>query len=317
MDNNMKEICDIIIENYRYAIKNLRYDGDYINHFGALTSGYKKMKIEDDRVKSIRSLIKRRTMNMSPFRGDVLYILSFLLVENNLDTENFVDELLDTFNKLIEENFIECGHLVISAYSITKYGDNKERKIICKRMRDIFNIIKQKYDSCTKQDDYVICALLALENVECDHICEEMDSIFNYFKKLDLFNNNELQGLTNSILLNNAEELIEPISKLIIKLEDNDLKIGNQFLQLVGFFDNEYNIDNTIYKIKEILKYLSNEETEYFYYIDKDFRNMIAVIIVFMYNNKKDVKYVDELLAFGVYSFLVSKNQGIFNEVLA
>ena len=44
---------------------------------------------------------------------------------------------------------------------------------------------------------------------------------------------------------------------------------------------------------------------------------MIAVVIVFMYNNKKDVEYVDEILAFGVYSFLVSKNQGILNEVLA
>ena len=317
MDNSIKEICDIIIENYRYAIYNLRYDGDYINHFGALTSGYKRMKIEDNRVKAIRSLIKRRTMNMSPFRGDILYILSFLLVENDLDTEKFVDELLDTFNELVEENFIECGHLVIAAYAITKYGDKKERKIICKRMKYIFNIIKQKYGSCTKQDDYVLCALLSLENVKYNDIYEKMDNIFDYFKKLDLFNKNELQGLTNSILLNNAEELIEPISKLIIKLEENDLKIANQFLQLVGFFDNEYNIDNTIYKIKEILKYLSNEETEYYYYIDKDFRNMIAVVIVFMYNNKKDVKYVDEILAFGVYSFLVSKNQGILNEVLA
>lgn len=317
MGSSMNEICDIIIENYRYAVQNLRYDGDYINHFGALTSGYKRMKIKDDRVKAIRSLIKRKTMNMSPFRGDALYILSFLLVENDLDSENFTDELLDTFDELVKENFIECGHLVIAAYSITKYADKKERKKICKRMKDIFNIIKQKYGSCTKQDDYVLCALIALENIKCNDIYEQMERIFNYLKKLDLFNNNELQGLTNSIILNKAEELIEPISKLIIKLEDNDLKIGNQFLQLLAFFNDESTIDDTIYKIKEILKYLSDEEAEYYFYIDKDFRNMIAVIIAFMYNNKKDVKYVDEMLAFGVYSFLVSKNQGILNEVLA
>ena len=33
MNKNIKEICDTTVKNYRYAVQNLRYDGDYINHF--------------------------------------------------------------------------------------------------------------------------------------------------------------------------------------------------------------------------------------------------------------------------------------------
>ena len=40
MNINVKEICDATVKNYRYAVQNLRYDGDYINHFSALLNGY-------------------------------------------------------------------------------------------------------------------------------------------------------------------------------------------------------------------------------------------------------------------------------------
>ena len=44
---------------------------------------------------------------------------------------------------------------------------------------------------------------------------------------------------------------------------------------------------------------------------------MIALVIAFKDSNNTVKKYVDELLAFGTYSFLLSKNQGMINEVLA
>ena len=76
-------------------------------------------------------------------------------------------------------------------------------------------------------------------------------------------------------------------------------------------------LDKSIENINEVIEYLCNEESEYSFYIDKDFRNMIAFTIVFMDYDEYKIKYVDELLAFGTYSFLLSKNQGILNEVLA
>lgn len=77
MNKNIKEICDTTVKNYRYAVQNLRYDGDYINHFSALLNGYYNKNIPQDEVKEVRLYIKNNTSKMSVFRGDMLYIYMF------------------------------------------------------------------------------------------------------------------------------------------------------------------------------------------------------------------------------------------------
>ncbi|MDU4660226.1 MAG: DUF4003 family protein, partial [Clostridium butyricum] len=205
----------------------------------------------------------------------------------------------------------------LSAFSIARYIDKSDRLITIKRTKHIFNIIKQKYGNLTKDDDYLLCTLLAVNGLEFECMTEYMDFIFNYMHDLKLFSNNGIQCLTNSILLNSNENTPDKISKLLVALEENELKIGYQFLQLFGVMVENQDIEKSICDIKKIIEYLCDEESEYNFYIDKDFRNMIAFVIAFTESGNTEKKYVDELLAFGTYSFLVSKSQGIINEVLA
>lgn len=317
MDNELKKICDITIKNYRYAVQNLRYDGDYINHFSALLNGYHKKEIPVKEVKEIRTCIKNRTSKMSSFRGDMLYILSFLIAFNHEIRNEVINDTIKMFDLLVEEGFEEGEYLILAAYSIVKYIGEDERKVVIKKMKHIFNIIKEKYGNLTKQDDYLLCALLAINGYEFESMTEYMELIFDCISDLNLFSKNGVQGLTNSILLNNDDDVPDKVSRLLIELEKNDLKIGYQFVQLLGVLVEDQEIDKSIGMIKQVIEYLCVEESEYDFYIDKDFRNMIAFVIVFVAYRHKSNKYVDELLAFGTYSFLVSKNQGMFNEILA
>lgn len=305
------------MENYRYAIRNLRYDGDYINHFSALINGYYNKKIIYEDVKKVRLYIKNNTSKMSMFRGDMLYILSFLICLSENDNIEMCDSIIETFDMFLEERFKESEYLVLSAFSIVRYINKSDRLITIKRAKHIFNIIKQRYGNLTKDDDYLLCTLLAINGLELEYMTEYMDFIFNYIHNLKLFSNNGIQCLTNSILLNNNENTPDKISKLLVALEDNELKIGYQFLQLFGVMVENQDIEKSIFDMKEIIEYLCDEESEYNFYIDKDFRNMIAFVIAFKESSEIENKYVDELLAFGTYSFLTSKNQGIINEVLA
>lgn len=317
MNNELKEICDMTIKNYRYAVQNLRYDGDYINHFSALLNGYHKKEIQGKEVKEIRTYIKNKTSKMSSFRGDMLYILSFLISFNHEKRNEVINDTISMFDLLIEEGFDESEYLILASYSIVKYTCEEEREAVMKKMVHIFNSIKEKHGNLTKQDDYLLCALLAINGCEIESITEYMEMIFDYISDLHLFSKNGAQGLTNSILLNSNDNVKDNVSKLLIELENNDLKIGYQFLQLLGVLVDDQNIDKSIGMIKQVIEYLCAEESEYDFYIDKDFRNMIALVIVFVTDRIKSNKYIDELLAFGTYSFLLSKNQGIFNEILA
>ena len=317
MNTEIKEICDTTVKNYRYTLRNLRYDGDYINHFSALLSGRYGKNIPDKEVKEVRVYIKNNTSKMSVFRGDILYIVSFLICMSDEDNIKLSNRILEVFDLLVDEGFKECEYLVLAALSIAKYVDKDSTEIIIKRTRHIFNIMKQKYGNLTKEDDYLLCTLLAINGLEFDSMTDYMEFIFNYMHDLKLFSNNGVQCLTNSILLNNNEDTPDKVSKLLVALGKNDLKIGHQFLQLLGVIVNNQDIETSINNIREIIEYLCDEESEYNFYIDKDFRNMIAFVIEFSNADDIQQKYVDELLAFGTYSFLVSKNQGILNEVLA
>ncbi|WP_294373140.1 DUF4003 family protein [uncultured Clostridium sp.] len=317
MEKIIKEICDTTVKNYRYAVRNLRYDGDYINHFSALLNGYHGKSIPYDEVKKIRVYIKNNTSKMSVFRGDILYILSFLISQSDTDNEKMSDEILEVFEMFTKERFSECEHLVLAAFSVVRYVEKDNRELIIKRTRHIFNIMKQKYGNLTKEDDYLLCTLLAIKGLKFDCMTEYMEFIFNYMHDLKLFSDNGVQCLTNSILLNSNENTPGKVSELIFALGKNDLKIGHQFLQLLGIMVEDQDIEKSVDKMREIIEYLCEEESEYNFYIDKDFRNMIAFVIAFNDYDNINKKYIDELLAFGTYSFLVSKNQGILNEVLA
>ena len=59
------------------------------------------------------------------------------------------------------------------------------------------------------------------------------------------------------------------------------------------------------------------EEAEYEFYMDKGFRFFIAMALLESSKNNRNERYIYELFSKGVYSLIVSKNQGIFDEVLA
>lgn len=307
------------IDNYVNAKERLRYDGDYINHFSALLNGYYNREIPFEEVKNIRKFIKDSTSRMSPFRGDMLYILSFLISCNNdyKDNKKIVLEIIEVFDLLIEENFKDSEYLILSAYAIVKYVDLQNRKNIICKTKDIFNIIKSRYNNVTKEDDYLFCTLLAINCSEFNSMTEYMELVFEYMTNLELFSNNGVQGLTNTILLNSYEDAAYKTEELLISLQKNGFKISHQFVSLLGALVKNRDSEEIMNNMREVIEYLCSEEIEYEFYIDKGFRDMIALIIVFTSKINESVKYLDELLAFSTYTFLVSKNQGVLNEVLA
>ena len=254
---------------------------------------------------------------MSVLRGDILYIVSFLIGLCSGDKISICDEIIEILQMLIENGFKECGYLVLVSYSLVRYCNKKDREDIIKKTKNIFVIMKEKYGNLTTEEDYLLCALLALDGLKVENFLEHEEYMFKNIHDLRLFSDNGVQCLVNSMMLNDKENISQKVSEFLLKLKAGSIKIGRQFLQLIGIMIKNQDLDKSIEDINEVIEYLCNEESEYNFYIDKDFRNMIAFIIVFMDYDGYKIKYVDELLAFGTYSFLLSKNQGILNEVLA
>lgn len=316
MENKIKSICDKTVYNYRISKEELRYDGDYINHFAAIIYGGREEEIPIKKVKEIRSCVKKETSRISAFRGDILYIVSFLIaLEDNV--EKFVSEMLDVYEKLIELDFRDSQYLVLASYSMVKYVEQEHRFSKIVKMREIYGVIRRKYKNVTNHEDYLECALLAINETEEDFIVTFMEEMFEEYKNIENLSKNSIQALSMTMMLNSKISAHDDINKLLLEINKKGMKIGRQFLPLLGANYQGVESGKFIDNINEIIDYLCNEEAEYEFYMDKGFRFFIALALLESSKNNKNERYLYELFSKGVYSLIVSKNQGIFDEVLA
>lgn len=316
MKENIKNICDKTVYNYRIAKEELRYDGDYINHLAAIIYGINEEDIPVKKIKEIRSEFKHETSRISCFRGDILYIISILIaLEEN--PEYIMENLLETYEKLMELEFRESQYLVIASYVMTKYVNKEYRYQKLIKMRGIYETIRKNYSNVTNHEDYLECALLAINGVDSDFIINYMGDTFENYNGMKNLSKNSIQALSMTLMLNGNEGTFDGIKNLFNKLEEENIKIVRQFLPLLGIVYRDNNPNEYIGKIKEIVNYLCEEEYEYEFYMDKGFRFFIALMLLESNKKSKEKRYMYELFSKGVYSLIVSKNQGIFDEVLA
>ncbi|MBM6839240.1 DUF4003 family protein, partial [Clostridium saudiense] len=148
----------------------------------------------------------------------------------------------------------------------------------------------------TQEDDYLVCALWALNDIEAEVINDFVDNVFDHIADANIRSKNGIQGLANAILLNGSSGHMYRSVEFIQQLEKRDIKLANQFLPLIGVL---YNINprRNVDLVEGIIDELCDQEYEYEYYIDKGFRTIIAISIIAFCNDSEKKIYVDELLA--------------------
>ena len=316
MDKFLVDRIQITVDNYRLAKEELRNDGDIINHFASLVFSHYEKEILVERVKEIRKDIKLNTPRISPFRGDTLNILSLLIATvDNEKQEQLIQDMYDTMEILEEEGFLSGSYLALTAFTISKYAQLKDKRYIISKIKELFIILKEKYSNITSEDDYLLCTLWVINDIQADTVDDFIENIFNHISDSNIRSKNGIQGLANAIILNGSSGEMYRSMEFILQLQKRNIKIANQFLPLIGVLSN-YNPRRNVDIVEGVIEYLCDEEVEYEYYLDKGFRTIIAIVIISFCSISNKRRYIDELLAQGIISFINSKNKGIFEEVL-
>ena len=316
MEKLLKDRINMTIDNYRSSKMNLRNDGDLINHFASLVFTRYEKEIPFEKVKLIRKYIKESSSRMSSFRGEILYILSILIALEDNDWKELISDIFKAQEILKDEGFNECDYLVLTAFVLAKYSKTKDKYKVAKKMKSVFILLKEKYYNITGEDDYLVCALWALNDIDINTIDEFIETIYNYMTNLNIKSKNGIQGLTNAIMLNGSSGQMYKTIELMLQMEKYEIKLAQQFLPLLGVLSNR-DVRKIISLINDVIELLCDEESEYEYYMDKGFRTIIAITIISFTTIDEERNYVDELLAQGVYCFIKSKNKGMFEEALA
>ncbi|MBX9138211.1 MULTISPECIES: DUF4003 family protein [unclassified Clostridium] len=316
MDKFLVDRIQMTVENYRLAKEELRNDGDIINHFASLVFSHYEKEIPVERVKDIRKKIKSDTTIMSPFRGDTLNILSLLIATvDNEKEEELIEDMYEIIENLEEQGFSSGSYLALTAFTISKYCRGKEKNDIISKIKELYIILKEKYSNITNDDDYLLCTLWVINNIQADTVDDFIENIFDHIADSHIRSKNGVQGLANAIILNGSSGEMYRTMEFMLQLQKRNIKIANQFLPLLGVISN-YNPRRNVDIVEGVIEYLCDEEGEYEYYIDKGFRTIISIVITAFCTMTDKKRYIDELLAQGILSFINSKNKGIFEEVL-
>ena len=317
MEKFLVDRIDRTVDNYRLAKEYLKNDGDILNHFASLVFSHYEKEIPIDRIKEIRKEIKAATPRMSPFRGDILYIISLLIATTDKEIQQeIIENMFSAMEKLEENGFRPCSHLVLTAYVIGRYGSARKQDEIVHKLKESYILLKEKYNNITNEDDYLLCALWSINNIEVKIVNDFIENVYDHVADYNVRTKNEVQGLSNAIILNGSSGQMYRNMEFLLQLQKRDIKIANQFLPLVGVLSNT-NPRRTVDLVEGVIEDLCDKEAEYEFYLDKGFRTIIAVVIVSFCTISDKRRYIDELLAHGVISFINSKNKGIFEEALS
>ena len=181
MDKFLVDRIQITVDNYRLAKEELRNDGDIINHFASLVFSHYEKEILVERVKEIRKDIKLNTPRISPFRGDTLNILSLLIATVDKEKqEQLIQDMYDTMEILEEEGFLSGSYLALTAFTISKYAQLKDKRYIISKIKELFIILKEKYSNITSEDDYLLCTLWVINDIQADTVDDFIENIFNH-----------------------------------------------------------------------------------------------------------------------------------------
>lgn len=253
---------------------------------------------------------------MSPFRGDTLNILSLLIATvDNEKEEELIEDMYEIIENLEEQGFSSGSYLALTAFTISKYCRGKEKNDIISKIKELYIILKEKYSNITNDDDYLLCTLWVINNIQADTVDDFIENIFDHIADSHIRSKNGVQGLANAIILNGSSGEMYRTMEFMLQLQKRNIKIANQFLPLLGVISN-YNPRRNVDIVEGVIEYLCDEEGEYEYYIDKGFRTIISIVITAFCTMTDKKRYIDELLAQGILSFINSKNKGIFEEVL-
>ena len=317
MEKFLVDRIDRTVDNYRLAKEYLKNDGDILNHFASLVFSHYEREIPIDRIKEIRKEIKAVTPRMSPFRGDILYIISLLIATTDKDMQQeIIENMFSAMEKLEENGFRPCSHLVLTAYVIGRYGNSRKQDDIVYKLKESYILLKEKYNNITNEDDYLLCALWSINNIEVKVVNDFIENVYDHVADYNIRTKNGVQGLSNAMILNGSSGHMYRNMEFLLQLQKRDIKIANQFLPLVGVLSNT-NPRRTVDLVEGVIEDLCDKEAEYEFYLDKGFRTIIAVVIVSFCTISDKRRYIDELLAHGVISFINSKNKGIFEEALS
>lgn len=280
MKIELKEKLDLLQENYIGAKKEFKWDLAIFNHFIALIYATKGRKADTEKIKEIKSYIKRNTGFFSKFRGNSLALIALLLSfeEDYVKTFKEIEELTI---KLKENGISSYEYSPMIAYTFLKNSSYENQEEHIKRTRLFYEDMKDNHVFLTSKDDYVYAALLGCTDLDVKETCDKIEYIYYKLHSIGYSRSNGLQAVSHILgLVDDYDFRIELLDKIVYNLKKSKVKVNSSTLPSIALVslivDDVSDICNEISNVYSLLRGAKG----YKYGIQANIRTIISCMLV-------------------------------------
>lgn len=227
MKKSLNEICGLFIEN-RDLLKNIsKWQNPPMTALCAAAFCAEGKKVDPERFKQCRNLLREHSGLFSYFRGNLEpYLISRLSMQD--DPSGKFDHIQQNY-EILKQYFWSSEYLILIASVLSDMIPAEKTETCAARGKNIYEMMKKEHPFLTGSEDSIFAVLLAFSPLENQALITEMETCFQLLKRK--FSGNGIQSASHvlTLLPGKAEEKSEKFLSLYEVLADNGKKYGRYF----------------------------------------------------------------------------------------
>lgn len=197
MDTILRAKCDLLVGNKQQLNKTFAWTSDYMRFAAAGMLTCAGVVQDEEKFKYLDKILVNNTGIFSELRGYVrVPLLCKMLISNN--PEHYLEEVQSVYDAMSTGLFGKSEYKVIAAIIIVDSKQNVETTI--ERTKEIYKEMQKKHGFLTSNEDYPLCAALAISGKPIDFLIRDMEESYSILCK-KFFDKNAVQTLSHVLAL--------------------------------------------------------------------------------------------------------------------
>ena len=225
MTDELLARCGLFADNLEIMRDNFKWEASQLYSLCANIYTKEGIKLDSERIKEAKEIIKSNTSFFSNFRSvNITIPLATLLSIEKHPKQTFAQT--NYVYTILKEVFSSSAYLVLAAYKIVKSTAQENYNDVVNRTRIIFDMIKREHFFLTSSEDCLTAVQFALCAKESGGIIAKSEECFEILKP-ELNHGNTVQAISNTLAFSdkNSTELTDRTLKIINRLKEHGYKL--------------------------------------------------------------------------------------------
>ncbi len=282
MRENVKNLCDLFMENKRRIGKSFAWENSHMPFVAAAELTVKGAMADVEKMKECEGILKKNTGAFSELKGFAKLPLLVKMIYKE-DPADFIAKV-QKVEKSLKKPISDANYRLLTAISLVEFADESQYEEMVETTKLIYNDMKSHHKFLTASDDMPAAALLALSGRPVEVISEDMEACFNILKT-KFKRSNGTQSVSQVLALSTMDITVkcQRLIDIYDALKAAKCGIGSgyrEFSILACLAATEISVDELVQEIVEADLYIKSQKGFGSFSLDTTKRRLYAALMV-------------------------------------